>query len=100
MQENLDAYVRGQINASARRVLFTKLVGEAWDEVISNKEMIVRSFRQVGIAIAVDGSEDGEINIEGLLGYKVEDSDDEGDNEEYCTDEDPFADCTSDDEFA
>ena len=27
LQENLDAYVKGQINASERRVLFTKWVG-------------------------------------------------------------------------
>ena len=33
MQDNLDAYVKGQFNASARRALFTKWVGEAWEDV-------------------------------------------------------------------
>ena len=30
LQENLDSYVTGKINASERRVLFTKWVGNAW----------------------------------------------------------------------
>lgn len=30
MQENLDAYIKVDINASARRVLFTKWMGQAW----------------------------------------------------------------------
>ena len=33
MQDNLDAYVKGELNASARRILFTKWVGQAWEEV-------------------------------------------------------------------
>ena len=50
LQENLDSYVTGKINASERRVLFTKWVGNAWEEVSSNMEMIVRSFRKCGIS--------------------------------------------------
>ena len=91
MQENLDAYVKGDINASARRVLFTKWVGQAWEEVSADKEMIVRSFKKCGIALAIDGSEDEEINIQGIDGYIVEDDDDE----EFTDEEDPFADCDS-----
>ena len=41
MQEKLDAYVKGDVSASARRVLFTKWVAEAWEEVSGNKEMII-----------------------------------------------------------
>ena len=88
MQENLDAYVKGDINASARRVLFTKWVGQAWEEVSADKEMIVRSFKKCGIALAIDGLEDEEINIQGIDGYNVEDDDDE----EFTDEEDPFAD--------
>ena len=47
MQENLDAYVHGTIIASARRVLFTKWVGQAWEETCANKDMVVRSSRNV-----------------------------------------------------
>ena len=37
--------------------------------------------------MAIDGSEDSEINIPGIEDYAVEDDD------EYTDDEDPFADC-------
>ena len=97
MQNNLEAYVHGQINASARRVLFTKWVGQAWEQMSSDKAMVIRSFQKVGIAVAIDGSEDDKINIEGLHEYEVgTDSDDE----DYTTDEEdnPFASCSSDDE--
>ena len=96
MQDNLDAYVKGQFNASARRVLFTKWVGEAWEDVSANSDMVIRSFKKTGIALAVDGSEDGVVNIKDLEGYKIEESDAESEDEEY-TDEDPFADCTESD---
>ena len=75
MQDNLDAYVKGQFNASARRVLFTKWVGEAWEDVSANSDMVIRSFKKTGIALAVDGSEDGVVNIKDLEGYRIEDSD-------------------------
>ena len=38
---NLDAYVKGQLNASVRRVLFLKLMEQAWEEVSANRDMIV-----------------------------------------------------------
>ena len=100
MRDNLNAYVRNEISASVRRILFTKWVGQAWEEVSSDEEMVVRSFRKVGIALPIDGSEDSAIHIKGLEGYSITDSDDEevrvSEEEEN---EDPFASCaTSDDE--
>ena len=85
MQENLDSYVHGRINASARRVLFTKWVGQAWEEVSADKEMIVRSFKKCGISVPIDGSEDDQIHIQGLEDYAVEEDDD-------YIDGDPFSD--------
>ena len=41
--------------------------------------------------MAIDGSEDEEINIQGIDGYNVEDDDDE----EFTDEEDPFVDCDS-----
>ena len=87
MQHNLEAYVRGDINASKQRILFTKWVGEAWERQSAKKEMVARSFRKCGIAVAIDGSEDSEIHIEGIDDYAIEDEEDE----EF-TDEDPFDD--------
>ena len=89
MQQNLEAYVRGDINASERRILFTKWVGEAWERQSAKKEMVTRSFRKCGIAVAIDGSE---IYIEGIDDYAIEDEEDE----EF-TDEDPFDDIENED---
>ena len=56
-------------------------------------KVVVRSFKKCGISVAIDGSEDGEIHIDGLEDYVMEDSDSEDD---YTDEEDPFADCTED----
>ena len=85
MLENLDSYVYGRINASARRVLITKWVGQAWQEISADKEMVIRSFKKCGISVPIDGSEDDGIHIQGLDDYAVED------DVEY-TDDDPFSD--------
>ena len=84
MKENLDTYIRGEINASARRILFTKWVGQSWEEVSTDRDLV---FKKCGISVAVDGTEDGQIHIEGLDNYSAED------NEGEFTDEDPFSDC-------
>ena len=105
MQNNLEAYVHGQINASSRRVLFTKRVGQAWEQVSTYKAMVVRSFKKFGIAVAVDGSEDNEIYIEGLPCYRDEgsdvDDDDDDDDDIVCTSDEkhnPFAGCNDTDD--
>ena len=45
--------MKGQFNASARRFLFTKWVGQTWEEICQNRDMIVLSFQKTGIAVAV-----------------------------------------------
>ena len=75
--------MEGRINDSERRVLFTKWVGAALEELSLKTEMIVRSFEKCGISVVPDGSED---DIIGLEDYSVESDDDEdlfsGDAEE------------------
>ena len=63
--------------------VFTKWVGQAWEEVSAKKDMVVRSFKKCGISVAIEGSEDSEIHINGPEDYVVEG----GDSEEECTDE-------------
>ena len=77
--------------AGERRILLTKWVGEAWQEISQNKDMTVRSFRKCGISVAVDGSEDFEINLEGIEDYEVGEPD-------SCDveSEDPFANLSDD----
>ena len=91
MLENLDLYVHGKFTASERRVLLSKWVGEAWEEVCAKPEMITRSFRKCGISIAVDGSEDEVININGVDDYTVrsiESSDDDDIHSDPCKESD------------
>lgn len=68
-------------------MLLTKWVAQAWEEVSSNKDAIVRSFKKCGISLAIDGSQDSEINIRELSACNVKDSEDE-----TSTDKDPFED--------
>ena len=89
LQENLDSYVQGRINASERRVLITKWVGAAWEELSTRTDMVVRSFIKCGISVPPDGSRDDEINLNGLEDYTVN-SEDEGDLFTDEDAEDPF----------
>ena len=69
------------IGASEWRI---KWIGQAWEDISANKDMVIRGFKKCGISVAIHGSDDNEINIKGLEDYQVESDDD-----------DPFA--TSDD---
>ena len=91
LNANLDEYMRGTINASERCVLFTKWVGAAWDEVLANADMEIRSFEKCGISVPIDGSKDDKINIASLNKYTV-DSEDKDATDASDEDEDPFSD--------
>ena len=90
--QDLDAYLNGKITAGERCVLLTKWVGDAWEELLKNKDMIERSFKKCGISVAADGSEDFEIHFEGVEDYRVNADDALSDTE------DSFA-CVSDDDM-
>ena len=70
-------YVEGKISASEHRVLLTKWVGNAWDEVCSNKEMLQRSFKKCVINIKEDGSKNALVHIEGISEYVMPEADKE-----------------------
>ena len=77
MQEHLDDYVHGNYSAKDRRVLLTKWIGEAWEKTCADKEMVIRAFKKCGISVAIDSSEDEEININNIEDYEVESSDED-----------------------
>jgi len=56
-----------QLAASKMRVMMTKWVGDAW-KIFNwkNRDVVIRSFRCLGIALPIDGSCDNEISIKGL----------------------------------
>ena len=71
VQENLEGYLHGKFMAGERRILFTKLVGQAWEELSQNRTIALRAFKKCGISVAADGSEDDEINLSGLEQYRA-----------------------------
>ena len=94
LSENLHLYTENKLPVSERRVLTTKWVAEGWEKVSRNKEIIKRSFVKCGISHNLDGTEDNDINIEGIPDYKLpqpdrefemDDSSDEEDDDEVLT---------------
>ena len=85
----------GKCVASVRRILLTKWIGAAWEEVCEDQEMIVRSFKKCGISVSADGSEDRDIHIEGLEDYVFKHSDSASSGDPFASgedsDSDPFA---------
>ena len=49
----------------------TKWVGEVWPKVGKIKDFIIRSFKKCGLSVALDGSENDEVNIDGLSEYQM-----------------------------
>ena len=75
MAANLESFMSGKITASERRILFTKWVGTAWQDVSRRlRETMIRSFEKCGIVLPLDGSRDD---------YEVGDSADIEDIEFY-----------------
>ena len=77
MEANVSDYLHGNFTASERRILLTKWIGEAWEKVAANKDMVIRGFKKCGVSVAINGSEDNEINIKDLEDYEVESDDDD-----------------------
>ena len=71
LYKNLNQYVDSKINASQRRFLLAKWVWEALSKVGKMKDSIIRSFKKCGLLVALDGSENDEVNIEGLVKYQM-----------------------------
>ena len=65
LDENLNEYAEGKLTASKRRILTTKWVATAWEKVMQDKEMVIRSFKKCGITTNVDGSENDKVKIRG-----------------------------------
>ena len=69
--------MEGKLSASERRLLTTKWVVESWEKIKHDKEMIKHSFLKCGLSNALDGSEDHEVNIKGIDGYTMPESESE-----------------------
>jgi hypothetical protein len=72
IDKNEREWVEGKYTVSQRRVLLTKWVGQAWDDMhTEDSDMIRQAFVQVGLGLPVDGSRDSEIKIKDFPGVEV-----------------------------
>ena len=79
------------VHKAHKKESVNKMLGNAWEKIKANPEMIIRSFKKCGITTAADGSEDDQVHIEGVEGYAMplpekefhlESSSDDDDNDE------------------
>ena len=69
IDKNEREWVEGKYTVSQRRVLLTKWVGQAWEDIhVHDSDMIRQAFVQVGLGLPIDGSRDHEIKIKDFPG--------------------------------
>ena len=67
LEEKLEVVEERDEGVGRRRILITQEVGEAWLWLhIEKKESIIKSFKQEGIPISPDGTEDTKLYVRGL----------------------------------
>jgi hypothetical protein len=72
IDEHEREWVEGKYPVSQRRVLLTKWVGQAWEDMhAQDSDMIRQAFVQVGLGLPIDGSRDHEINIKDFPDVQV-----------------------------
>jgi len=63
----------GRWSVSDKRIMTTHVVAQAWHAFCQQKsELICKSFRDVGVALPIDGSRDDEIKIKGFTSTDIE----------------------------
>ena len=68
-EENFDKWHR-TISAKERRILMTKFVGQAWEELNEDySEMRRKFFQKTGCLMTADGTDDDKIQPEGFVNY-------------------------------
>ena len=65
---NLELHVDGKLTAGTRYALITKWVGETWERVKKQKNLIKYLFKKCGLSNNLDGNKDALINTKG---YKM-----------------------------
>ena len=72
IDKNEREWVEGKYTVSQRRVLLTKWVGQAWEDMhAEDSDMIRQAFVQVGLGLPIDGSRDHEIKIKDFPDVQV-----------------------------
>ena len=70
-EERLNAWKNGKVSAAERRILFTKWLGEAWEDYSTNcQNEITAAFKKAGMYNDMDGLENHLVKLPGLKGYQ------------------------------
>ena len=51
----------GKITSSQLRIMTMKAFKKAWDNMLENPNVIIRSFQRTGLSLQPDGSQDAEL---------------------------------------
>ena len=71
-EERLNAWQNGKVSAGERRILFTKWLGEAWEDYTENHaDEIFNAFQRCGMCNAIDGSENHRVKVPRVENYQV-----------------------------
>jgi hypothetical protein len=74
IDRNLEKWNNNEYSIEERRILLTQWVGEAWEQIHrDHKETIIKAFRNLGLSLNPDGSEDSELKIKDLPNIEVGD---------------------------
>jgi hypothetical protein len=72
--EHFDEWKAGKYSVGDRRIPLTHWVAKAWERLhIEHKDTTIKTFRNVGLALNPDGSEDAELSIRDLPNIAVGD---------------------------
>ena len=74
VDEHFDEWKAGKYAVGDRRILLTQWVAKAWERLhIEHKDTIIKTFRNVGLSLNPNGSEDSELSIRDLPNITVGD---------------------------
>lgn len=74
MDRNPDLWDSGRFTVSDCHILMTWIVSETWEWLHCEKnQLIIKAFRQVGITLPIDGTQDSQLTIKGLEDLEIGD---------------------------
>ena len=72
VDENLEQWENGTVSAADKRILITKWLANAWEEIFTNPRYNPRAyFERTGCLLTIDCSEDALVKLKGVPDYQV-----------------------------
>ena len=77
-RENTRKWSNGEYSIMDVREFFMKWIGDAWDELKSRPELILKTFKRCGFANDIHGRENHKVRLRHVYWYEVPPKSDEG----------------------